>query len=121
MNITYTITAECKRLEDVPKGGVVIAVNDEPCTGICEECGKPLTGKIPHYSFHDGVDFCVGCSHHVPKDATHYANGTYWSAAPEYKRLDIWVPGMGWDGCWKIAAGMPDDLKQYDDYRELGQ
>ena len=57
----------------------------------------------------------------APKDATHFANGTYWCAMPEYKRLDEWVFGYGKYGCWKISGGMPENLKRYDDYRELTQ
>ena len=49
-----------------------------------------------------------------PKDATHFANKTWWCHIPKHNRLDKWECG-----CWKMQNGNVEDIQWYRDYRSV--
>lgn len=63
MLIEWTLTraGECKRLEDVPPGASVVAIDDEPVIDKCEGCGTPILESAPHHAWADGIITCVAC------------------------------------------------------------
>jgi hypothetical protein len=63
MKIEWTMvtSGECSKLEDVPKGAQIAAVNDIECLGRCEACGVPILDGDDYHCDEDGVFVCVKC------------------------------------------------------------
>jgi hypothetical protein len=50
----------CESFNDIPKGATIIAVDDVPCLGTCENCGIPIMEGDEYISTEDGT-FCATC------------------------------------------------------------
>lgn len=62
--IEYHIRTEgsCERLDDLPRGAVIDAVDDRNCIGRCESCGIPILEGDQHTSDEEGVMLCQSCA-----------------------------------------------------------
>lgn len=63
MLIEWNLTraGECKRLEDVPRGATVVAIDGETVLDKCEGCGAHILESAPSYAWADGVLTCLSC------------------------------------------------------------
>ena len=55
------ISGECNKLEDVPAGASIDAVDDKDCLGRCEGCGRPIHEGEKHTSDEEGYMICADC------------------------------------------------------------
>ena len=70
MNIEWTKTTsgECSRLDQVPKGATVTAIDDEEVIGRCEGCGEFIMDGDDYESDGEGVQLCPKCAKECAED-----------------------------------------------------
>ena len=56
-----TKSGECQRLQDVPKGAEIIAINDRHVVDTCEACSMPILEGDKYVADFEGICLCQRC------------------------------------------------------------
>jgi hypothetical protein len=79
-------TGKCRKLDDVPAGALIEAVNGRECVGMCEACLGPILDGQKHGSDSEGVMWHERC----PRNANANADGRASRTVRRVVRL--WCP-----------------------------
>ena len=68
INWKKTTSGECSRLDQVPKGATVVAIDDVAVIGRCEGCGIYIMEGDDYESDGEGVQLCPKCAKECAED-----------------------------------------------------